>query len=137
MVILIFKIIIYAVGGVFNSWGGYNFLAARRFIWPFAVGGAVSIITVTWWLGLLCLPSMGTLCLGYFKGDNFGHGLRWLLCGIAMWLGVTILGHLSWFIFIPHVILCGVLCGFSKNWNQRIGDAICGCFLTLPILFVR
>jgi len=79
------------------------------------------------------LPAIGTLCLGYFNGKNWGRALWLFVQAIALSTGLLIFHHLMWWIFIPYIIGAGILGGMYKNWPQVIGDAITGVYLSLFI----
>lgn len=119
--------------GALNAWGGYKFIEARRFIMPFVLAVYVSIKSHVWLLGFVVLPAMGTLTLGYFSDKNWGRALWVFVQALALTAGVTILGHLNWLIVIPYLIGAGVLGGVYKNWQQLIGDAAVGVYLSLFI----
>lgn len=119
-----------AAGGAFQ----HNY---RRFVMPVILAISVSFITHIWWVGLIVLPVIGTLCLGYFSGKNWGRALWLFLQAVMISIGLTITGHVSLIIMIPYVIGSGLLGGIYKNWYQPIGDAITGCYLGSIILFVH
>ena len=123
--------------GALFSLGGYHWIWMRRFILPAVLGGTVGVITHNWYCVLLPLPAMGTLCLGYFSGNNWGRALWVYVQAISLSVGLMIFGHLAWWIYIPYVLGAGILGGFYKNWQQLIGDSIVGCYLASFIFFVR
>lgn len=134
------KIILDLICGFLFSWGGKSFIEARRFIMPIIISCGVSISIHTWWIGLLILPVMGTLCLGYPKfisNQFFARGLWLALQAFIIGLGCLILGHLSWYFYIPYIVIAFLLCGFLYNIKQIIGDAIFGCWLGIIIFLVR
>ncbi len=123
--------------GVLNALGGYHWIWARRFIMPFLIGLMVSLQTQIWWCGILVLPSMGTLCLGYFSGHNWGRALWLFVQSVSLSLGLLLFGHLYWYFFVPYIIGAGILGGLYKNWKQEIGDFITGCYLGIIILLIH
>ena len=131
------KILVDIICGALNSWGGYDFLAARRFIMPVVLGVCSSIVCGVWWVGILCLPACGTLCLGYFSGQNWGRALWLFVQAIALSAGLLLTGHLVWYLFFVYIIIAGVLGGIYKNWKQPIGDLITGIYLSLFIWGIR
>lgn len=136
------KIITILGSGALNAWGGYSWHNARRYLMPVLLGGEAGFIVwenkrKDWWAGLLVLPVIGTLCLGYFNGKNWGRALWLFLQAIIIGLGLTLTGHIQWFIYIPYIIGAGILGGIYRNWWQPLGDFISGCWLGLIILFVR
>lgn len=134
---LLIKLFADILGGVLNALGGFHWLFCRRFILPFVIGVSASIVAHAWWLGIAVLPAMGTLCLGYPSGANWGRGFWLFIQAVAFGLGITALGHLTWFVFIPYAIGAGVLGGLYKNIEQVLGDFITGCYLSGIIFFVR
>ena len=133
------QLITVILAGVLNSWGGHSFLPARRFIMPVLLGVVASICCHTWWVGLMILPVMGTLCLGYsdFGTGNFARACWLCLQASIICFGVTVTGHLGWYFAIPYIVFAGVLGGLYKNWQQIWGDLIAGMWLGSFILFVR
>ena len=131
------KLIIASLCGILDSIGGYCFVPARRFIMPFVLAIAVSIISRTWWLGIGVLLIIPTLCLGYkdFGKGNFSRGMwlfvQYVLCGLVM----TITGHLSWYLYLPYCVLGGVLGGSLVSVWQPLGDLIEG-FMLGSIIFI-
>lgn len=134
--------------GILDALGGYHWLFARRYIMPFICALMACLASQTWWLGLTMLPAMGTLTIGYpFNGNNFGRGL-WLFVQAAVFgAGACFTGHLMldlWFIhlhglmiYVPYVILAGLLGGIYKNWKQTVGDMVTGTYLCSIILFIH
>lgn len=137
MNILIIKILVDLICGALNSWGGFSWHNARRFIMPVVIGIAVSFITHIWWTGIMVLPVMGTLCLGYFGGKNWGRALWLFLQAVVIGLGLTLTGHLAWYVYIPYIIGAGVLGGFYKNWQQVWGDMVAGTYLGSIVYFIH
>ncbi len=131
------KIIIDICCGALDAWGGYSWHNARRFIMPCLIAISVSTITGVWWLGLTVLPVMGTLCLGYFSGQNWGRALWLFTQAMVISLPLLVLSHLQWYWFVPYVIGAGLLGGLYKNWKQVYGDFITGCWLGLIVLMVK
>lgn len=132
---MIIKIICDLLCGVLNSWGGYSYHNARRFMMPLIMGISVSLITHIWWAGLLVLPVIGTLCLGYFSDKNWGRALWLFLQAVVIGLGLNITGHLQWYFYVSYIIGSGILGGFYKSWYQPFGDFIVGIYLGL-IIFI-
>jgi hypothetical protein len=134
------------IGGILDALGGYHWLFARRYIMPFLFGVVASVSAViyehnlsSWWIGILVLPAMGTMTLGYPNGKNSGRGLWLFIQAVALSLGLTIFHHIlwTWFVFIPYVVLAGVLGGIYKNWKQTVGDFVTGTYLGCILWFVR
>lgn len=130
--------------GALNSWGGYSWHNARRFLMPILLAGEASFIAwqknqKNWWVGLMVLPVIGTLCLGYPSGKNWGRALWLFLQAVLIGLGLTITHHLlgTWFTFSMYAVLAGVLGGLYKNWWQPLGDFVAGCYLGSIMFFVH
>jgi len=123
--------------GILDALGGWRFIWMRRFIMPSVIGVTVSLVTHVWWCGLLTLPVMGTLCLGYFSGQNWGRGLWLFTQAVVISIGLTITGHMAWYYFLGYTVIAGFLGGIYKNWQQNVGDFVTGCWLGTVVLFVR
>ena len=134
---ILIKLAVSVACGVLDALGGHSFLWMRRYMIPIVLGVCFSIITHVWWVGLMVLPTIGTLSLGYGKAGNAGRGFWLFLQAFVIALGVTLTGHLSWFIFVPYVVIAGVLGGIYKNWQQILGDLVTGTWLGIVVLFVR
>ena len=136
---IILKIIIDLICGALFSLGGWKIIQLRRFAMPVVLGIGVSIITHTWWTGIMVLPVMGTLCEGYFKITNqfFARGLWLAMQAFVIGIGVTLTGHLGWYFYIPYVLIAGVLAGLLYGIQQIIGDLIFGGWLGIIIFFLK
>lgn len=138
--ILLVKIIVEilcAICKVIGEKWQHNF---QRFILPVIYSVGVSYVSSTWWLGLTTLPMIGAICLGYKdygKDDAVARAL-WLfvICVIAG-LVPTITGHLSWFIYIPYIIIAGFIGTLTRNINNWIEAPICGLWIGFPIWFLH
>lgn len=122
--------------GALNAIGGHGALYCRRYIMPFALGVGFSIVTHTWWVGLMVLPVIGTLCLGYFKIPNqFLARGGWLaLQAFVIGIGAFLTGHLPWFFYGPDIILAFVAAGLLYDLQQIEGDILFGLILSTDIL---
>ena len=134
---IFFQLFIQVCCGALNAWGGYSWHNARRFLMPSLLCVSICIILHSWWLGVLVLPAMGTLCLGYGKDGNFGRALWIGMQCVALGLGLVLFQHLLWWLFLPYVLLGCVLGGLYKNWQQVIGDVITGCYMGLIVFLVH
>lgn len=134
---MILKTIVDIICGTLNSLGGYHWLYMRRFIMPVVIGLEIDILTHIWWLGIVVLLSMGTLCLGYFSGDNWGRALWLFVQAVAISIGLLLFGHLSFYLFVPYIIGAGILGGIYKNWFEPVGDFITGCYLGSIIFLIH
>lgn len=132
------KLAIMVICGFLNSWGGYSFHNARRYFMPLVLAISVSYVTHILWLGLVIIPVIGTLILGYkrFGSGNFSRAmwlfLQFSVCGI----GLLLTGHLNWYFYIPYCILGGALGGTLVNVYQPIGDFIEGLFLGSIVILI-
>lgn len=127
--------------GALNALGGWHFLWMRRYIMPVFLAITFSFVTHIWWIGLLTLPTIGTLCLGYkdfvFLGNTVGRGL-WLACqALVIAFGVCITDHLSLFFYLPYVVVAFGLGAWLYRIEQVIGDIIFGIWLGSIVFFVR
>ena len=101
---------------------------------------AVSIISHTWWLGLCVLPMIAPLCMGYKtygSSDGFDRAVWLMLICLVEGLGLALLHHLSWFVYIPWVILAAAWGGVTRAWLNLIIAPISGAIIGLLIIFVH
>ena len=136
-VLIVEKIICILGCAALNAWGGWKWHNSRRSLMPCLIALTISIVTRIWWTGLLVLPVIGTLTLGYFSDKNWGRALWLFVQAVSISIGLLITGHSLWYFVLPYVVLAGVLGGIYKNWNQIIGDSITGAYLALIVLIVR
>ena len=134
---MIYQLITDVICAALNALGGYHWLYMRRFIMPAVIGVSMAITTHLWWVALLPLPAMGTLCMGYPKLGDFGRALWLFIQAVAIGLGVMLFGHLAWYFFFPYIIAAGLLGFIYSSWQQIIGDSIAGFWLGIVVLFVR
>lgn len=128
-----------AICGILFAWGGYSFLIARRFIMPFILAIAVIIATGVWWCGLMVLPSMGTLTLGYknFGQGNFARAIWLGLQALIIAAGLTLTHHLIWPVYAVYALIAAILAGILNNRLPQIwGDIIFGAWLGAIVLLV-
>lgn len=138
--LLIVKLIVLAscaicklVGELWN----HNF---QRFLMPVILLIGVSIITHIWWAGFLVLPMIAPLCMGYStygKSDGFDRAVWLMFIVLAEGLGLTMDGHISWFLFIPWVILSAVWGGVTRQWWNVIIAPISGLIIGALILLIN
>ena len=136
------KIITDISGATCFSLGGWNILWMRRYLMPVIFAIAFSIDLHIYWIGITVLPVIGTLCLGYFFHGN--QGLQWLgrglwlsLQGLVIGAGVTLSGHLSWYVYLLFVLVGFGLGASFFDIEQILGDIIFGIWLGSIVLFVR
>ena len=116
-----------------NALGGYHWLFCRRITMPLALGWCVSQTSGIWWLGLTCLPALGTMTEGYFGDSNDGRAWWLVTQAAALSIGVTVTGHLWWPWFIVFVAGSFFLGHNYKDMDQLEGDALVGAYLSLFI----
>ena len=66
---------------------------AQRFIMPVILAVGLCIALKSFWLGLLCLPMIAPLCMGYKdygKSDGFDRAVWLLLICVAAGLGLKL-----------------------------------------------
>ena len=137
MPLLTVKLIIDLACGALFAWGGFDFLAARRYIMPCVIAIYLSIVCHIYWLGLTVLPVCGTLCLGY-SGTKGGYRGFWLfLQSFVIGLGLFLTGHLSWYFYLPYVIISGILGSTLFDVFQILSDSIFGCWLGMIVFIVH
>lgn len=111
---------------------------AQRFIMPLILAIGVCSILHSW-VGILVLPMIAPLCMGYKtygKSDGFDRAIWLMLIVLAEGLGVAIIHHLSWFIYIPWVILTAVWGGVTRAWLNIVIAPISGAIIGLLVFFV-
>lgn len=139
MPIPLIKLFISAICGLLDSIGGLFWIPSRRFLMPILLAVSVSIFLHIWWVGILILPVIGTLVLGYknFGKGNFSRGL-WLFVQYALvGIGLCLTGHLAWYFYIPYCVLGGILGGSLVSVWQPLGDFIEGLFLGSILFLLR
>lgn len=136
MIILI-KVIIDMVCGALNAIGGWHILWMRRYMIPITMGISSSLLTHIWWIGIMLLPCIGTLSMGYSKYGNFGRALWIGIQCLVLGIGLTLTHHVEIYFYIPYVIIGCVLGGLYRDWPQIIGDSITGCYFGTILFFVR
>ena len=138
--LLIVKISIEVIGAICKLIGELAWHNAQRFIMPICYAIAVSIVSHTWYLGFLVLPMIGPLCLGYKdfgSSDGFGRGMWLFLIGLTAGLGPVLTHHLSWFVFVPFCVICGVWGATTRAlWNVLIAP-ISGLLIVSMIWFIH
>ena len=138
------KLLLTAVNSALYWWGGYDFVAARRFIMPGVIALSCAVAT-HWWLGIPVIygPMVGCLCIGYGEksvlyklfGDAGARGIWMALVAAAASLGLFFSGHLHLYFLIPYIVINGVFGATLKDLPQTIGDPIYGASLG-SILFL-
>ena len=108
---------------------------------PFILGSEAAFLAweknkKDWWVGFTVLPVMGTLCLGYFSGKNWGRALWLFVQAFIIGLGLFLFHHLHWYDFAAYTLAAGVYGGFYKNWWQPAGDFGAGCLLASIVFFI-
>jgi len=134
---IFFQLFIQACCGACDAIGGWHILWMRRYLMPSIIGVACAIITHTWWVVFLPLPTMGTLCIGYSKDGNFGRALWIGLQCLVLGLGLFLFHHLYWFLYLPYIVIGCVLGGLYRNWQQIFGDIVTGCYLGIIVFLIH
>ena len=113
---------------------------AQRFIMPPVLALCICLVLHSWWLGLLCLPMIGPLCMGYKdygKSDGFDRAVWLLLICVAAGLGLFLTKHLAWYFYAPYCILGAVWGGVTRQWLNLVIAPISGLIIGSIILLVR
>ena len=112
----------------------------QRFVMPLILAIGICIVLHSFWIGFLVLPMIAPLCMGYSvygKSDGFDRAVWLLIICLAEGIGLAVLHHLSWFIFIPWVIIAAVWGGVTRLWWNVIIAPISGALIGAIIFFVR
>lgn len=113
---------------------------AQRYIMPVVIAAGVCLVLHSFWLGLLVLPMIAPLCFGYKtygNSDGFNRAVWLMAICLFNGLGLTITHHVSWFIFIPWVILSAVWGGTTRNLLNIIIAPISGAIIGIIVFFVH
>lgn len=137
--VLELKLAISVICGVLDAVGGFCFLPARRFIMPSILAVSISVLLHTWWLGILVLPVIATLCLAYknFGQGNFSRGMWLFVQYTLVSVGLLLTHHLDWYFALPYCVLGGVLGGSLVSLWQPLGDFIEGFGLGLIVFLIH
>lgn len=135
------KIVVIMLSGGLFALGGYVAKYCRRFILPsiLALTASIEIFNKDKnkaWQGLLLLPAMITVSLGYHDRGWVKRGSWLALQAFMVGLGLCITGHLVWWIYALYTIIAFVLGATLYNIKQLIGDTIFGCWVAIIILFI-
>lgn len=141
---ILLQIITVIVCACLFSWGGHNFLSARRDIMPPILALSCCWIIHSWW-PLSMLPVVAVYHMGYgddsfFKhcfGDGWGRGVWGLLAALCISLGVFLTGHTYSILFILYLIVNFTLENALKRLPQIIGDLIIGSGFSLIVFLLR
>lgn len=137
---LLIKLLVVSACAVCKLIGELWWHNAQRFIMPVIIMIGIDIILHSFYLGILCLPMIAPLCMGYStygKSDGFNRAVWLMLICLIAGLGLTILHHISWFIYIPWVILSAIWGGVTRMWWNVIIAPISGLIIGSIILLVR
>ena len=138
--LLIVKLSIEIIGAICKLVGELSQHNFQRFFMPVCYAIAVSIVGHCWWLGITTLPMIAAICLGYKDfgpSDGFGRGMWLFLIGVTAGLGPALTHHLSWWIFVPFCIVCGIWGATTRAlWNVIIAP-ISGALLMAMIWFIH
>lgn len=125
-------------------WGGFSFLAARRFIMPTCLMITSMVISHNLWT-ITMLSCMGIFCLGYGEksplrhifGNGWGRGVWGFLAAICLSLALFLTHHLSIWFFVLYLSFNFTLENLLKNINQKIGDPIIGLVFSSIVLLIH
>ena len=142
MIWFVLKLLIACGCGALFSWGGYSWLAARRFFMPAVLASAEFGFTHDWW-ALTALLAMAAFSLGYSQksplghslGDAWGRGVWGLLGAYSLSVGVLASGHAYWYFVLPYWGLNFTLENALKRVQQVTGDFFIGLGFS-SILFI-
>lgn len=140
MLLIAVRISVIISGIILKTIGEKWWHDAQRFMLPVIYSIGISYASQCWWLGLTTLPMIGAIVLGYKdygKNDSVARALWLFVICVISGLAPTILGHISWFVYIPYIIMAGFIGTWTRNINNWIGAPINGFWITLPIIFVR
>ena len=138
MVELKIAVIIMCAG--LKLWGEIAWHDAQRYIMPVILGISTALITGVWWTGLLVLPMIAPICMGYKTygpSDGFDRAVWLMLIVLAEGLGLSLTHHLSLFIYVPWVILAAIWGGISRKWWNVIIAPISGALIGSMIWFIH
>jgi len=113
---------------------------AQRYIMPVICCIGIDFVIHSWWIGFLCLPMIAPLCMGYSvygKSDGLDRAVWLMLICVAEGLGLTICHHLSWFYYVPWVILAAIWGGVTRAWLNLVIAPISGLIIGSIIFLVR
>ena len=95
---------------------------AQRFIIPVLIGSAIFLDFHYKLCAVTPLLAIGVIVLGYkvYGSSDFWDRWLWLMdAEVLLWLGCFVLGHLSWMVYVPAVIISGVWGAISRKWNNN------------------
>lgn len=113
---------------------------AQRFIIPILVGAAIYLDYHYKLVSFTPLLAIGAIVLGYkFYGkSDFWDRFLWLMDSEALlWLGCLSLGHLSYKVYVPAVIICGIWGGLTRGQNNNWVAPLSGMLWGIVYFFVH
>ena len=122
-----------ALGEIVN----HNF---QRFVMPIILAVGICLVLHSWWLGLLVLPMIAPLCMGYKtygKSDGFDRAVWLLLICVVAGLGLCLLHHLAWYFYVPYCILGAVWGGVTRMWWNVLVAPVSGLLIGSLIFLVK
>lgn len=131
------KLVSIGLSGILFALGGGGFLFCRRYIMPVVIAVMASLATGVWWAGVMVLPVMGTLCIGYSGGKWLKRGLWLGLQAFVIGLGLFLTHHIGWYFYAPYVAIAAILGGTLYLLEQMIGDCIFGCWLGVILILLH
>lgn len=113
---------------------------AQRFIMPLILAIGICIVLHSFWLGFLVLPMIAPLLMGYSvygPSDGFDRAVWLLLICLVEGLGLSVLHHISWFIYVPWVVVAAAWGGVTRSWWNVIIAPISGLIIGAIIFMVH
>ena len=137
---LLIKLVVISLCAVCKLIGELWWHNAQRFIMPIILMAGIDLVLHSWWLGALCLPMIGALCLGYKTfgpSDGFNRAVWLLLICVTAGLGLTLDHHIAWYLYAPYCIIGAVWGGITRLWWNVIIAPISGAIIGSIIFLVR
>lgn len=134
------KLIVLVLCGALKLIGELWWHNAQRWILPAVLGIGVSVISQTWWLGILVYPCSALIDLGYKDyGPSNGFDRGCWLFSILVVAGFACVWaqHLSMFFYVPWCVFGGIWGATTRNlWNFIIAP-LTGFLIASMIFFVH
>ena len=140
MPILLLKLSVISLCSVCKMIGELSWHNAQRFIMPLILAVGICIVLHSFWLGFLCLPMIGPICLGYKdygKSDGFARAMWLFMICVLAGVGLLISGHLAWYLYAPYCILGAVWGGVTRAWWNVIIAPLSGALIGSLIFIVH
>jgi len=113
----------------------------QRFIMPIILAIGICIVLHSFWLGFLVLPMIAPICLGYQdygkQSDGFDRAMWLGMILITEGIGLVLMHHVSWFIYVPWCVLGFIWGGVTRSWWNVIIAPISGLIIGSIIFMVH